>query len=154
MERVSFARTSVGEGSRPFGVVALLVGQVILGLTAVVGGIVFLVAPDGSIYGLSVEMLSGTPFSDYLVPGLLLFLVLGVYPLVVAYLTVVESEWAWPASVSVGVAALAWMGVQIALIGLVAELQTVYVLLGVVLLALPFARSVRSFLGGDRYLGA
>lgn len=51
-----------------------------LGVRALLGGGQFVLAPSGRILGLSPSMVSGTPFDDFLIPGLVLFGVLGVFP--------------------------------------------------------------------------
>lgn len=47
------------------------------GVLAIAGGLLLAVAPDGHLLRLSSELLAGTPFASYLVPGLILLLVVG-----------------------------------------------------------------------------
>jgi len=69
---------------RPAGVWILLVLLVIQGLGGLTGGLSLAIRPDGSIMKIPLSYLDGSPFSDFLIPGLVLFLVLGVLPLVAA----------------------------------------------------------------------
>ncbi len=52
------------------------------GITAVIGGCSLILHPDGSSLGLSASFLANSPFSDYHVPGLVLFSLIGVLSLV------------------------------------------------------------------------
>ena len=58
--------------------------EVLLGIGALAGGLVLIVAPRGEIMPLPVSALAGSPFDTYLGPGLILFTVLGLGPLVAA----------------------------------------------------------------------
>lgn len=130
---------------RPRGVSALLVVLAFLGVSALVGGGQFLLDPSGDSIGMPTSALAGSPFADFLVPGLILFAVLGVYPLAVAYGLRGRRRWAWPATVSVGVATVVWIAVQGAIIGFGHWLQWLYLLVGVAILGLALLPSVRRY---------
>ena len=51
------------------------------------------------------SMLEGSPFKDYLIPGLILLVVLGLFPLVVLYGLVRRRRWGWWLSIAVGAGA-------------------------------------------------
>jgi hypothetical protein len=55
-------------------VTGLGVLQLFIGLGAVGGGLVLILDPSGSKLGIPVELLKNTPFSTYLVPGIVLYL--------------------------------------------------------------------------------
>lgn len=61
--------------------VGVLVFQAISGLAV---GIALAAAPDGSIMRMPLSLLEGSPFTDFLIPGLVLGIVLGVLPVVAA----------------------------------------------------------------------
>lgn len=86
---------------------------------------------------LPLAALAGSPFDTYFGPGLILFVVLGLGPLVAAWLVLVRHPLAPLASVVVGVALLIWVGVEVAIIGYSNEppLQAFYLVLGVLILA-------------------
>ena len=54
--------------------------DVLLGIGALAGGFVLIVAPRGEILPLPVSALEGSPFDTYLWPGVFLFTVLGLGP--------------------------------------------------------------------------
>src|ERR1700737_1841345 len=50
-----------------------MVLEILLGIGAVGGGSLFILAPDGHLMGLPLKMWAGTPFPSFLGPGVLLF---------------------------------------------------------------------------------
>lgn len=55
----------------------------------VIGGSLFLIAdPSGKTIQIPIELLNGTPFSDYLIPGIILLFANGILSVVIAILTV------------------------------------------------------------------
>ena len=112
---------------RPVAVTTLIVLLLLLGLGAAISATALIVAPDGHLIHLPLSLLDNAPFSDFLIPAILLFVFIGVYPLVVAYsiwrqprwrwLDVINPfrsfHWSWAASLAAGVALLVWITVQI-----------------------------------------
>lgn len=115
-----------------------------LGVRGVLGGGQFLLAPSGEIVGLSTGALAGTPFEDYLIPGLILSSVLGVGPLVVAVGVYRGERWAWFGSVLVAIALVVWVVVEGAVIGFGERLQYPNLLQAVGMLVVAWAPSVRA----------
>ena len=117
--------------------VAGLVLEVVLSVGALGGGLVLIVAPRGEIMPLPLAALAGSPFETYLGPGLILFTVLGIGPLVAARLAWTRHPLAPVAAFVVGAALLIWVVVEIAIIGYSNEppLQMIYLVLGAVIAA-------------------
>lgn len=118
----------------------LAIGLLVLqGIGAVGGGIALMLGPQGEIIPLPVSQLAGSPFDSYLIPGLVLFTVLGIGPLAVAFLAWRRHVLSPVLTLLVGLALLIWIGVQVAIIGYSTEpmpLQAMYLGLGAGLLAL------------------
>jgi hypothetical protein len=110
----------------------LVVLEVLLSLGALGGGLVLILAPRGEIMPLPLSALAGSPFDTYLGPGLILFSVLGLGPLVAARVAWLRHPLAPVAAFIVGVALLVWVAVEIAIIGYSNEppLQAIYLTLG------------------------
>lgn len=134
---------------RPLGVWALVASTLFLSLSALFGGLNLLRDPTGDgidlVMPVDLGHLAGTPFTDYTIPGLVLVVVLGLYPLAVLYGQLTRRPLAWPASLAMAGALAVWVLVEVALIGYVSPLQPAYGLLGVALALLCFAPSVRTY---------
>ena len=116
---------------------ASLVLEVVLSIGALAGGLVLIVAPRGEIMPLPLSALAGSPFETYLGPGLILFAVLGLGPLLAARLAWTRHPLAPVAAFVVGAALLIWVAVEIAIVGYSNEppLQATYLVLGALIIA-------------------
>lgn len=83
----------------------------------------------GGYYGLSgaegvpTEWLQGSPFRDYTIPSLILFVVVGGSLLVAAILVFARSGLARTCALFAGTILLIWLAVQVAIIGYVSWMQ-------------------------------
>ena len=112
--------------------IALGLLQIFIGIGGVPAGLIFITDPSGSGMGFSPELLEGTPFPNYLLPGVFLFAVNGVASLVGGVLSLARQRYAGAVAMALGALLIGWIVVQVALIGLVSWLQPVYFGLGVV----------------------
>jgi hypothetical protein len=101
--------------------------------------IVMLNAFGGGYYGMSgapgvdPAWLEGSPFHSYFVPGLFLFAVVGGGMAIATVAWVRRSPWAPLLSVGMGLLVMAWIAVQVAIIGSVSWLQPASLAAGLVL---------------------
>jgi hypothetical protein len=144
---------------RPFPLWVLVVLHFFIGVGALISGAMLFVAPDGHLMQWNTDQLSGTPFPDYLVPGIILFILLGVYPLLVGYgllrkppwswlesiNPVKKQHWAWSASWAAGIIMLIWISVETLLLGFISFLQPVIAVYGVLIILLTLIPPVRSY---------
>lgn len=135
--------------SLPIALRLYLAGAAVLAVSATAGGAMLMLDPTGSSLGLPLAWLEGSPFADYLVPGLVLFGVFGIGSLVVVYSILHRLRWAWLAAVGLGAAQVVWILVEYAIIEMFHPLHLVYAGLGVALVALALRPSVRSALAPD-----
>ena len=110
--------------------------EVLLSVGALGGGLVLMVAPRGEIMPLPLSALTGSPFDTYFLPGLILFSVLGLGPLVAARMAWLRHPLAPEAAFVVGIALVIWVAVEVAIIGYSNEppLQAIYLAVGVAIL--------------------
>lgn len=146
-------------GSRPAVVGILIALQFLLALGALAGGGTFMLAPDGHLILMPLSNLKDSPFGDFLIPGILLFVFVGIFPLGVAYslwrlpawrwpdaLNPFKDEhWSWAGSMAAGAIIIIWITVQVLLIRAVAFLHVLYWAWGIVLLFLTLRPSVRDY---------
>jgi hypothetical protein len=112
---------------------ATVVLEVLLSIGALGGGLVLMIAPRGEIMPLPLSALAGSPFDTYFVPGLILFGVLGLGPLLAARIAWLRHPLAPIAAFVVGAGLIIWVAVEMAIIGYSNEppLQAIYGILGV-----------------------
>ena len=110
---------------RPAALLALIVVQLFQAVGALGGGAALVASPRGGVIKLPLSYLSGSPFSDYLIPGVVLFLVLGIGPLMVAWALIRRPRsaaleaanpfrheyWGWTPSGVIGVGLVIWIAV-------------------------------------------
>ncbi|WP_245237733.1 hypothetical protein, partial [Paenibacillus ihuae] len=82
---------------RPAAVILLYILQAFLGVGAIAGGVMLLIDPSGEMMGMPTSVLERSPFNNFIIPGMLLFLVFGVLPLVVLFALVKKPDWGWAA---------------------------------------------------------
>lgn len=109
--------------------------QLFTAVTALVGGVLFIVEPNGSLLGADVALLAGSPFADWRGPGILLAALVGLGFLAVAAW---QSRDGWMArwvSIAAGIGLVLFEVVEFAIIGF-HPLQAVYAIIGAVIIAL------------------
>ena len=110
--------------------------QIFIALGAVGGGLGLLLDISGQGMGFSVGMLSNSPFPNYLIPGLVLFTVNGIGNFVGAFLSFRKHPFSGYAGIFLGGFLVAWILVQVWVVGWVSWLQSFMLSLGVLELAL------------------
>ena len=73
------------EMDRPTSVNLLTTALLLQGLSGILGGFGLMSDPTGRSLQIPQEWLTGTPFHDYFIPGLILFSLLGIGPLIAAF---------------------------------------------------------------------
>ena len=117
-----------------------MVLEIFLGIGALFGGIQFILAPDGHLLGVPLRMLAGTPFHSYLVPGLLLFTLVGLGPMVAAAITARRRAIGPLAAFAVGLTLMGWITVEMVIFaGLTSLFWAFYLVLGTVIAAVGVA---------------
>lgn len=111
--------------------IGLIAANLFLGVTAVAGGLALLlgwIAPG-------LELLEGSPFTSYTIPGLALLALVGGSALLAGGAALRRAAWGPPASVVAAAAIIIFEGVEIAVIGY-HWLQAAYLAVGVLIAAL------------------
>lgn len=116
--------------------VLLIVLELFLALGAFFGGGMMVLARGGGELGLPPELLEGSGFASYRVPGVILVLANGVLPVAVAIAAIRGRSWARYGHVLVGCVLTGWIVVQGILIGFGHWLQISYLVMGLVIAGL------------------
>ncbi|MEP7265024.1 MAG: hypothetical protein ABI772_11030 [Bacteroidota bacterium] len=135
--------------------IALLI---FLGLGAIGGGGVLIISPNGKLIGMPLSMLKDSPFNNFLVPGIILFMLLGVAPLLLTFALLKKPKsklaerinffndmhWSWSFSIYIGFILISWIQIQMVFLSAVSWLHTFYMFLAVVILFLALLPQIRN----------
>ena len=103
------------------------------GITALIGGSMLIYDPSGSPLRMTTAILAGAPFDTFLLPGLILFLFIGVSCIVIAFLEIYDRTYSTKLMLYQGIVMIGWIVVQLLIIKQFHLLQLVYLLIGVAL---------------------
>jgi hypothetical protein len=115
--------------------------------------------PSGKAMGLSPSFLDHSPFNNFLIPGLFLFIVLGIMPAVVfaglikqfsfplfEWLNVYKTHhWSWAFAYYTGILLVMWINMQLMMIREWDFLQFIYSVLGVVIIVVTQLPMVKDY---------
>lgn len=129
-----------------------------LALGAIGGGIILIVSSDGALIGLPLSEFKNMPFTSYLIPGIILFSILGVAPLllIIALLKKPESKiaeqfnifrdmhWSWTYSIYIAFILIGWIQLQLIFLqGSVHWLQTFYMFYAILIMIIALLPQMR-----------
>ncbi len=111
---------------RPISFFILVLLLSLLSLNAFYGGGALILSPDGALLGMNTEWLTGSPFSTFLIPGILLTVSIGCVSAAALVGIITRSDWKtaerfnilpdshWSVAMSLyaGVIAVIWIGIQ------------------------------------------
>jgi len=117
----------MGNKKKPIAVWILIWLEALLGFGAVVSGVMLMISPDGSLMQLPLYLIKSSPFMNFFIPGLILCLLLGVYPMGIAYGLWKLPAWRWPdvmnpfrklhwswaGSLAAGIIVIIWLSVEL-----------------------------------------
>jgi hypothetical protein len=106
-----------------------------------------------------VAWLGHSPFSDYLIPGIILMLLLGIFPLFTLISLIWRPRWkvpeylnlykgrnfSWSYSLYIGIMLMTWITVQIYMVGYGSILQTIFATIGILIIILTLVPSVMNY---------
>ena len=125
-----------------------------LGLGAMYGGFVLIISPSGSIFGMPLTMLANSPFSNFLIPGIILFSILGIAPAGLIFCLVkrpagkfaelfncfADMYWGWTYCIYIGFALITWIQVEMMVLGAVHWSHTLYMFVAMAIILLHYCR--------------
>ena len=128
-------------------------------VAALYGGISMITDPSGSSLQLELKLLQGSSFHSYIIPGLILFLLLGLMPFMLVYPLLFKPKWplmdvlnvysgyywAWTYTLYTAIMLIIWIYVQFMIIGSASKLQSIIGLYGVLILIVTLIPRVRRY---------
>ena len=87
-----------------------------IAVTSTLSGLLMISSPDGSILNLPLSLLLGTPFKNFLIPGILLTVMVGSVNLVAVFYNMQRDPQRYKWATAGGIMITGWIIVQILLI--------------------------------------
>ena len=119
--------------------------QAFIGLGALGGGFMLVRDPSGSALELPMSLLEGSPFPNFLIPGMFLLAVNGVGSMIGAGLSFTRRRYAQEIAIVLGAILVAWIVIQVIIISSFNWLHVLYFILGVVELGIGLYIRRRGF---------
>jgi len=128
-----------------------------LSLGAFYGGIVLIISPDGTIFGMPLELLNNSPFKNYFIPGVILLVTFGILPVYVIYGLLKKPDnkffnrlnllydyhFAWTFAVYTGIAQIIWINIQTLMLNSVGIIHTIYAGFGILIVCIALLPQTR-----------
>ena len=110
--------------------------QLFIGLGAVGGGLGLVLEPSGANLGMPLEMLNHSPFSDFLIPGIVLLIVNGLGSIAGSVLSFKLFQYVAEIALALGTFLVVWILIQVYWIYTFHWLHALYLSLGIIELVL------------------
>lgn len=110
----------------------LIILEFFNGLSGVTGGVGLIADPTAAALGMKLEWLQGTPFNNYMIPGIVLLTFNGLGNLAAAFLSIFRNRYRAHIALFFGVVMLIWIISQVAWIGYKSFLQPLYFSTGLI----------------------
>lgn len=104
------------------------------GISALAGGSSLILDPTGKSIGMPVTILSHSPFGNFLIPGILLYVINGLSSILIAIAVIIRMRHSSYLIFLQGLVSLSWIVIQVILIRSVVLLHYVYGSLAVLLI--------------------
>lgn len=148
----------IAKTRKSFACYLLIFLHVFLGIGAIFGGSLLMFSPDGSILSMPLEMLENSPFNNFFIPGLILFVGLGILPIITAIYLISEkslkiaeklslykeTHWSWNISLYIGFILIIWIIIQLYIIQGVAFIHVFYIFLGIAIQSITLHPTVKA----------
>ena len=109
-----------------------------IAIIAALSGIMMVTRPDGTLLNIPLILLVKTPFSDFLIPGLLLAIIVGGTNLIATYKNLIHSPARYDWAMAGGIIICGWILIQMILIQTVHWLHILYLGIGFLTILLAF----------------
>jgi len=135
----------------------LIILLTLLGLGAIFGGGVLIISPSGALFKMPLYLLNNSPFNNYLIPGIILFSVLGLAPILLVWALLKKPKyklvellnfykdmyWAWTFCIYLAFALIIWIQVEMFYLQSVHWSHTLYMLLAIAIIFVALLPQVR-----------
>jgi hypothetical protein len=129
-----------------------------LGLGAIAGGGALIVSPSGDLLKMPLSLIEKSPFRSYLIPGIILFSVLGLVPCLVVFGLIKKPKWifaeqfnffkdmhwSWTFSIYTGFALIIWLQIEMEVLQSIYLVHTFYMFLAIAIIFVALLPQIRN----------
>ena len=129
-----------------------------LGLGAIAGGGALIVSPSGDLLKMPLSLIEKSPFRSYLIPGIILFSVLGLVPCLVVFGLIKKPKWifaeqfnffqdmhwSWTFSIYIAFALIIWLQIEMEFLQSINWVHTFYMFLAVAIIFVALLPQIRN----------
>jgi len=108
------------------------------GITASFSGFMLMYDPTGHPLSMSTSILQNSPFETFFLPGIILFLLIGISSILIAFFVLNDHSYSTKLIFFQGVIMLGWIAVQLILISQFFYLQIIYLLISLALVFIGY----------------
>jgi hypothetical protein len=109
-----------------------------ISFTAILSGVLMISNPDGGISKLSLSLLEGTPFKNFLIPGILLAIIVGGINLLAVFHNIKHQPTRYNWALAGGITISGWIIGQMIVIHSVHWLHILYLGIGILIILLSY----------------
>jgi hypothetical protein len=136
----------------------LVILLAILGLGAIYGGSVLIISPSGNLFGMPLSMLDNSPFTNFLIPGIILFSFLGIVPIGVSIALIKKPEfkfaelfniykdmyWGWTYCIYIAFSLIIWIQIEVIILRAVHWSHTFYIFFALAIIFVALLSQIRT----------
>jgi hypothetical protein len=136
----------------------LIILLIFLAIGALIGGGAFIISPEGKLLRMPLSNLGSSPFKNFLIPGIILFLILGIIPLMLAFALIKnpacklcerinlfgDMYWAWTFCIYIAFALIIWIQVEMVFLQTVIWMHTFYIGYSIIMILITLLPQIRN----------
>ena len=129
-----------------------------LALGAIIGGGTLTISPTGKLLRMPLYLLEKSPFNNYLIPGIILFSVFGLAPILLIFALLKkpigkfaetfnffkDMHWSWTYSIYVAFALIIWLQIEMMFLQTVYWIHTFYMIYAIVIIFVALLPQIRN----------
>jgi magnesium-transporting ATPase (P-type) len=145
----------------PLFILLFLLGFLSIG--AIFGGGALILSPDGKFLKMPVSFLEASPFNNFFIPGMILFIILGIIPAILVSALIKKPAWpflerinffkdmywAWSICIYIAFALIIWIQMEMFYIQSVHWLHNFYMFYAIAMILITLLPGLRSYYKKD-----
>ena len=128
-------------------------------ISGIYGGLTLVIDPSGALLQMPISLLHGTMFTNFFIPGIILLVLIGLFPLFLIYPLLIKPSWpfidklniyrsyhwAWTFTLYNSIILISWINIQLMILNKGAAIHGIVGFWGTIILVLLLTPSVKRF---------